>query len=299
LSRFEARWNWRARLRSQQVDSVPNFNIELKMLSNGRSPVPIKEEGSTTPLQGVIHSTSADELITAASDPALTEDFALALLKLCDLPSEALDRLSRNGGLMKSRKVKLALVEHPKTPRHVSVPMVRHLFTFDLMQVALQPVVPADIKMVAEEVLVGRLEKVSAGERLSLARRASGGVAGALLLDSEVRVIHAALENSRLTGSSVIKALTRRDASAAFVEAVCHHSKWSPRREIRMALLRNEKTPLAHALEFARSLPPAQVREILHGSRLPLRTRSYLLKDLEQQSEHRRNRETLSARNLS
>jgi hypothetical protein len=200
---------------------------------------------------------------------------------------------------MKSRKARLALIEHPKMPRHISVPMVRHLFTFDLMQVALRPMVPADIKIVAEEALISRLEKVSAGERLSLAHRASGRVAGALLLDSEVRVIHAALENSRLTESSVIKALTRRDAPPAFVEAVCHHSKWSPRPEIRIALLRNEKTPLARALEFARSLPRAQVRQILQGSHLTARTKSYLLKDLERQSEHRRNRETLSARNLS
>jgi hypothetical protein len=255
------------------------------MLSNDPTAVrAVNEESLTTALKGDIHSTSAAALIAAASDPTLTEDFALALLKRSDLPSEALDRLSRNGGLMKSRKVKLALVEHPKTPRRVSVPMVRHLFTFDLMQVALRPLVPTDIKMVAEEALVSRLEKVSAGERLSLARRASGRVAGALLLDSESRVIHAALENSRLTESSVIKALTRRDASAAFVEAVCHHSKWSPRREIRIALLRNEKTPLARALEFARSLPWAQVREILRGSRLTARTKSYLVKDLEQRA---------------
>ncbi len=159
------------------------------MLSNGPSAVPVKEDGSNTPLQEAIHSTSADVMLAAASDPALTEDFALALLKRSDLPSEVLDRLSRNGGLMKSRKVRLALVEHPKTPRHISVPMVRHFFTFDLMQVALRPMVPADIKIVAEEALISRLEKVSAGERLSLARRASGRVAGALLLDSEVRVI--------------------------------------------------------------------------------------------------------------
>ena len=252
------------------------------MLSNG--PVPVKEEGSNTPLQEAIHSTSADVMLAATSDPALTEDFALALLKRSDLPSEALDRLSRNGGLMKSRKVKLALVEHRKTPRHISVPIVRHLFTFDLMQVALRPMVPTDIKMVAEEALISRLEKVSAGERLSLAHRASGRVAGALLLDSEVRVIQAALENSRLTESSVIKALMRRDAPAVFVEAVCHHSKWSLRPEIRIALLRNEKTPLARALEFAHSLPPAQVREILQGSHLTARTKSYLVKDLEQRA---------------
>jgi hypothetical protein len=242
----------------------------------------VPEPAPAPSLLEAIHSTSTEALITAASDPALTEDLALGLLKRRDLPTEVLDRLSKNGSAIKSRKVKLALLEHPKTPRHVSIPIVRHLFTFDLMQMALRPVVPADIKMVAEEALITRLEKISAGERLSLAHRASGRVAGALLLDPEPRVIHAALENSRLTESSVIKAATRREAPAAFVEAVCHHSRWSPRPEIRLALLRNEKTPLARALEFARSLPPARVREILQGSSLPARTKSYLLRDLEQ-----------------
>ena len=218
------------------------------------------EAGDTPPPE----SRSASDAFTAtASDPVLTEDLALALLKQSDLPTQALDRLSRNRGIMKSRKVKLALVEHPRTPRHISIPMVRHLFTFDLMQVALTPVVPADIKMAAEDSLVNRLERLSQGERLTLARRASGRVAAALLLDPEPRVIHAALENSRLTESAVIKALMRRDAPAAFVSAACHHSRWSPRRDVRVALLRNEKTPPPRAVEFARSLPPALLREIL------------------------------------
>ena len=235
-------------------------------------------------LPEAVRTTSHEVLVEAASDPALTEDLALVLLKHSDLPSQVLDRLSRNSGVMKSRKVKLALVEHPRTPRHISVPMVRHLFTFDLMQVALTPVVPADIKMTAEESLINRLERLSQGERLSLAHRASGRVAAVLLLDPESRVIHAALENSRLTESAVIKALMRRDAPEAFVRAVCHHSRWSPRREIRIALLRNGKTPLSRALEFSRSLPPAVVREILHGSHLPAATKKGLLKDVAERS---------------
>jgi hypothetical protein len=233
-------------------------------------------------LPEAVYSTSPESLIAAASDTALTEDLALVLLKRRDLPAQALDHLSKNGGLMKSRKVKLALVEHPKTPRHISIPLVRHLFTFDLMQVALRPAVPADIKMATEECLINRLEKISQGERLALAHRASGRVAAALLLDAEPRVIHAALENSRLTESAIIKALMHHAAPAAFVAAVCHHSHWSPRREVRVALLRNEKTPLGRALEFARSLPPALVREILHGSRLPAGVKASLLKDLEE-----------------
>ena len=115
-------------------------------------------------LPEAVRSASPEALESAASDPALTEDLALVLLKQTDLPAHVLDRLSRNSGAMKSRKVKLALVEHPRTPRHVSIPMVRHLFTFDLMQVALTPVVPADIKMAAEESLINRLERLSQGE---------------------------------------------------------------------------------------------------------------------------------------
>ncbi len=249
----------------------------------GTAPAPDQPDA---PLHESVHSASLETLIATASDPALTEDLALVLLKRSDLPTRALDCLSRNGVVMKSRKVKLALVAHPRTPRHISLPMVRHLFTFDLMRVALTPAVPADIKMSAEESLINRLERLSQGEKLSLARRASGRVAAALLLDSETRVIDAALENSRLTESAVIKALMRRNAPAAFVRAVCHHEKWSPRREVRIALLRNEQTPVSQALEFSRSLPPALVREILHGSYLPKGTKESLLKDVAARSSN-------------
>jgi len=237
--------------------------------------------GHAVPLSEAVHSSLPEVLIGGAADPALTEDLALVLLRRSDLPAQAVDQLSKNAGLMQSRKVKLAVVEHPRTPRHISIPSVRHLFTFDLMHVALSPAVPADIKIAAEELLINRLERLSPGERLSLARRASGRVAGELLLDSEPRVIHAALENSRLTEAAVIKALMRRDLPAALVAAVCRHSKWSPRREIRVALLRSENTPLARVLEFARSLPPATVREILHSSRLPAAIKTSVQKELE------------------
>ena len=190
-------------------------------------------------LEEAIHSNSDDVLNVVAADPSLTLDLALALLKRRDLPAQVVEQLGKNSGLMKSRKLKLALVEHPRTPRHLSLTMVRHLFTFDLMKVSLTPGAPADIRIAADEALANRLKKISMGERLSLARRASERIARALLLDSETRIVRAELENSRLTEASIIKALMRRSSSAAFVEAVSRHSKWSPRREIRMALLRN------------------------------------------------------------
>ncbi len=235
-------------------------------------------EISLPSLEEAIHSVSAEVLAAAASNPSLNEDLALTLLKRADLPGEVLEQVSKNAAAMKSRKVKLAVVEHPTTPRHVSMPMVRHLFTFDLMRVALTPVVPADVKGAADEALCNRMETISAGEKLTLAHRASGRVAAELLGNLEARVIHAALENSRLTEALVVKAVMRSAAPPALVQAVCQHSKWSLRREVRVALLRNQHTPMARAVEFAASLPLPILRDILHGSRLPANVREQLLK---------------------
>ncbi len=228
-------------------------------------------------LEEAVHSQSPEILLSAARDPALTEELALALLKHPELPASVIESLSKNGVLLKQRKIRLAVASHPRTPRHVSLPLLRHLYTFDLMYLALTPVVPADVKKAGDEALVTRLGTVSSGEKLSLARRASGRIAEQLLLEKEPRIMEAALENPRLTEMSIVKALMRADASAAFVQAVCHHGKWSQRREVRVALLRNEKTPLARALEFAHSFSVAILKEILNNSRLPAATKSSLL----------------------
>ena len=226
-----------------------------------------------------------------ASNPpnvtGLTEDLALALLKRGDLPAEDIEQITKNAAVMQSRKVRLALAAYPRAPRRIALRLIRELYTFDLMKFALLPVVAADLKRTAEELLVARVASITMGERIALARRCSTLVAAALLLDKEPRVWQTALENPRLTESAIVKALQRLQASASFVQAISRHTKWSVRPEIRMALLRNEHTPMARALEFARRLPPAQLRDILHASRLPEKVKAYLRKELESHAPSR------------
>lgn len=224
------------------------------------------------------------ELPPAASKPvaeALNEDALLALLQHRDLTPETLEEISQNAAAIKSRKISVALTSHPHAPRHLVLRLIRQFYTFDLMRFTLHPAVAADLKRVADDQLIARLASVTPGERLTLARRGSQAVAAALSLDKESRISHTALENPRLTEGAVVKALLRPNRSA-FVEAVCHHPKWSLRQEIRMALLRNPHTPLARVLEFARALPPPLLRDILHTSHLPERTKAYLLSNLKE-----------------
>lgn len=252
----------------------------------GKESAPPSTASATTPV--------LVNLLRTAADPALTEDMALALLKRAELPAEVLEQLAKNVQALQGRKVRVALASHPRTPRHVSVPLARQFYTFDLMKVALSPGVPADVKVAIDDVLISRLKTVTVGERLTLARRASGRVAAALLLEveaanpkpadaetvaRETRVMRTALENPRLTEALVIHSVLRPAAGAALVQAVTRQAKWSRRREVRAALLRSEHLSLARALEFSREIPAPLLQELLASSQLPSTIKAQLLRE--------------------
>ncbi len=272
-------------------------------MSDKRMYEPEIVDDEITPLSAATQTAlEPDELLRTAADPALTEDLALSLLTRADLHPQILEQLAKNAGVLKSRKVKIAVASHLRTPRHVSVPLARQFYTFDLMKLALAPGAPADLKVAVDDILIARLETVTIGERLTLARRASGRVAAALLLDgkkakspvmegkiagnktqsSQTRVMQTALDNPRLTEALVISSVLRADASATLVHAVATHAKWSPRKEIRMALLRTEHLSLARALEFSSELPTPLLRELLGSSLLPSKIKEQLVRESEE-----------------
>ncbi len=219
-------------------------------------------------LEQLIHHPEPEILVAVAADPRLSEDLALALLQRRDLPWQALEQMHKHKSLARLRKVQLALVMHPRTPRHVSVPIIRHLYAFELMQIALLPAVVADVKRAAEETLIGRLATVSSGERFTLAKQSSGRVAAALLLDKEARVMRAALDNPQMTELWIVKALKADAGTELLAPAVGRHAKWSHRNDVKAALLANKNTPLACLLQIAAEIPLAALKEVLRNARL-------------------------------
>jgi hypothetical protein len=109
-----------------------------------------------------------------------------------------------------------------------------------------------------------------------------GNTIAAKAVARDTRVMQAALENPRLTEALVINAVLGRAAGAALVQAVARHAKWSPRREIRAALLRTSHLSLARALEFSREIPAPLLEEVLASSRLPAPIKAQLLRQSQQ-----------------
>jgi len=235
-------------------------------------------------LERLVHDSSQEILVAVAADTRLTEDLALALLQHRDLAREALEALSKNGSVARQRKVQLALVTHPRTPRHISVPTVRHIYTFELMQVALLPAVPPDVKRAAEEVIIGRLASITSGERFTLAKRGSGRVAAALLPDKEERIMQAALANPQMTELYIVKALKAEAGTELLAPAVSRHQKWSFRNDVKAALLANRNTPSSRLIHLAGELPVSLIKDVLRNGRLSSQAKNSLLAVLEKRN---------------
>ena len=169
------------------------------------------------PQSGVAESVSNPDPVIAPGDAgtSLTDDLALSQLKDRGLPSDAIEQMSRNDTLMKSRKVRIALAAHPHTPRRMALRLIRELYTFELVRFILTPAAVADLKRVAEQTLLTRLPFHHLGESASHLPAALQKQLPALfcwIRKSECG--KAALENPRLTEIAVVRSLQRDSAYA-------------------------------------------------------------------------------------
>src|SRR6266404_1686481 len=227
-------------------------------------------------LAGLLHHPSADVLLALLDNPALDETQVCLLLERKDLPGEILEEISRRKALLKSYRVKRALAFHPRTPRLVSLRLLRDLFLMDLVQVAILPGVPAELKRNAEEQLLARLPQLPLGQKITLARRGPARVTGALLAEGHAQVISIALNNPNVTEAQVLKVLSREKLPTALIPAISQHRKWSVSYNVRLALVRHPSSPLATILAYLPEITVSDLRELAAPGIVPESLRKYL-----------------------
>jgi hypothetical protein len=216
-------------------------------------------------------------LLAFARNPNLREHDLLRLLQRKDLPPEVIRELAAHREAHRNYAVKVALVQHPKTPRLISLHLTKFLYLFDLVRICHAPAVPTEIKILAEETIMKEVATIPRGQKINLARRATGRVAAALLVTEDQELIRAALDNPFLTEANLVRVLTRESLSPRVVELIATHEKWSCRYHLRLALARNPLTPFARVLAFIPDLALTDLRVICLDRRMPAPVRKYLI----------------------
>jgi len=231
---------------------------------------------SRAEIESFCKETAKEVLMGLARNPHLRERDLLRLLERKDLAHEVVRELAHHEEVRRSYPVQLALVRHPQAPRQVSLPLMKFLYVFDLLRVAQTPAVPADVKMVAEENILKKLEGMPRGEKVSLARRGTGRLAASLLFIPDLELIRAALENPYLSEGHLLKVLAREGLPPALVEELTQHQRWSHHYHLRLALIRNPLTPFARVLTFLPDMAVTDLRDICLDHRMPQPVRKYI-----------------------
>src|SRR3989441_5559391 len=227
-------------------------------------------------LAGLVHHPSAEVLLALLENPALDETQVCLRLERKDLPGEVLEEIGRRKALLKSYRVKRALAFHPRTPRLVSLRLLRDLFLMDLAQVAILPGVSAELKLNAEEQLIARLPQLPLGQKITLARRGPARVAGALLAEGHAQVISVVLDNPYMTEAQILRVLSREKLPAPVIPAIIGNRKWSITYNERIELVRPHSDPLATILSYLPELTVSDLRELAAPGIVPENLRKYL-----------------------
>jgi hypothetical protein len=231
-------------------------------------------------LQSLIHERDEETLLALLENPHIEEPHISQMLERLDLSASVLTAIAEKGKWTSSEGIRLRLARHPHTPRRFAMALLRQLYLFDLVRLSLLPSTPAEIRRVAEELMITRVPQLPIGQKLTLARRGPARVVGALLAEGHPQAIKLALANTFLTESQILKVLANPGVSERVVAAIAQHPRWSVQYSVRVALVRNQHSPVPVILAFLPNLTLRDLKDLATLEGLSPHVRRYIQKEL-------------------
>lgn len=200
--------------------------------------------GSDAEIESLLSNGDPQVLETLLENPSIDGAHICRLLERKDLSTALLERIAARKEWLSSRQVRVSLIAHPRTPRRIALRLAREVYPLDLVVVSLSPSAPPEVRRFIEDLLISRLPQLPLGQKLALARRGSGRVAGGLLSDGNERASRVAIENSRLTEAQVLRVLAGAELPPQVIAIIGRHAKWSTLATVQAAVVRHPQAPL-------------------------------------------------------
>ena len=255
----------------------------------GSSPQIDREGARSAPgeqISALLHDAREDILLALLDNPRFGENHLCLLLGRKELSSPFLEGVANRQQWLSDYRVRRSLAFHPHVPQRLGFRLVRELYLTDLVQLTfLASGAPAQ-KRLAEELILARLPQLPPAQKLILARRGSGRIAGALLADGQREVISAVLDSAFLNEGHVLKVLSRITVPSRVVAAIAANGRWPQHYSVRLALVRNPQTPLARVLSFLPSISTVDLRVLSESSSVPVAVRPHIRRELANRMQH-------------
>ena len=204
----------------------------------------------------------------ALKNPNLHEDHILTLLKRRDLSEDLLKAIYQLETFKSSHRLQVALVKNPGTPGPIVLTLLQHLHLFELVDLCLIPGVTPDQKFAAERAILQRMPTTELGNKMTLARRTTAAVVGEILKEGEIRLVEICLNSPRLREVAILQFINGAKSSPETISMVARHPKWKSRPNLRLAILKNRRTPAIWFTLFLPQLRTADIRNLLVSKKL-------------------------------
>ena len=184
-----------------------------------------------------------DFLTLLLKNPALDEDHLLALLKRRDLTAELINAVYRKKKQSLSHQLLLAIVRNSNTSGALVRNLLPQLRLFELVDICVLPGASPDQKLAAERAILQRLPTTPLGNKITLARRGTANIVGELLKEGQPQLFDVCLNSPHLKEAAIFQFLRGATANADTISMVCRHNRWKERPNLKLAILKNPKTP--------------------------------------------------------
>ena len=205
-------------------------------------------------LTQLVLDTPSSQLGDALTNPALDEKHVLLMLRRTELSEALIRTIIERPKWAAAYQVKAAVSLHPHTPRTIAMNFVKYLFWRDLAKVLNSYQVAPVVRRLAEVTLRDRMQEISLGERITLARMAPREAIKVLRMERNERVIQALLENPRTTEDDLLVLANSAKTPHNILAILARSPRWSQRHALRLALVRNPRLPVETALPLLHGL---------------------------------------------
>jgi len=231
-------------------------------------------------LKTLVHHQSSQIISRILLNRNLTENLAVVIANRKNIHPEIIEILYHSRKCKECYRIVHALCKNPRTPQKISLSLLKSLRIIDVADLTRNRQVPITIRSKAEAYINEKMLALPLGIKIAVARRASSNVLMRLIEDGMKQVVDVCLQSPYITEADICKIVHMKKIAIHVIRQIAEHPKWRLRYDVQWSLIRNNKAPLAHVVNYLEKIKTTDLRQLYHDPEVPISTKPFIYREL-------------------